>query len=228
MKTHGWIPAIMASFLVLQACGKEASTAPATSETDRDAAPASSDSGADAGPLGSTSLADYDQACTQNSDCNLTFGGPCQDGACWCIDAAVARAGHRAYSEALLADAMQRGCKNLPGRRCESTCQDELRALCQGGRCVADTPPPPQDLGAYDRSCTTVDDCVVVSTDRCYCGPCSRDAIARSALTQFEVDAARLPACGTPGPCDTSEACYFGSAFCEGGRCGYRVTAGPP
>ena len=230
MKTHGWIPAIMASLLVLQACGKEASTPPAHSETDRDAAPAPvpSDSGTDAEPPGSTNLADYDQTCATNRDCMLTFDGPCPEGACWCVDAAIPQAQQEAYTKALIADAQSRACNSLGRERCKDTCAADLVALCTDGRCVAEPKPADPDLGTYDRSCTTVADCVVVSTDRCYCNPCRRDAIARSALAQYEAEVAELPACGTQAPCDTSEACNFGGAICEGGLCGYQVTGGPP
>ena len=158
----------------------------------------------------------------------LTFDGPCPEGACWCVDAAIPQAQQEAYTKALIADAQSRACSSLGRERCKDTCAADLVALCTDGRCVAEPKPADPDLGTYDRSCTTVADCVVVSTDRCYCNPCRRDAIARSALAQYEAEVAELPACGTQAPCDTSEACNFGGAICEGGLCGYQVTGGPP
>lgn len=237
MKLRRWILPSITWLLVLQACG-EIAIVPEPSEPARDAATApfpddvadaeSTDVRAPVDAAASRRLADYDQSCTSNRDCALTFSGPCEDGACWCTNAAINHSALSEYTLALLDDAASRGCSSMPARRCGSKCPADLRPLCIDQRCVVASAPAPLDLSGYDRSCNTVEDCAIVSTDLCYCEPCARDAINRNAIAQYQADIALLPACGTREPCDSNEPCYFGSVSCEAGRCGYQVTSGPP
>lgn len=226
----------MAGPLVVAACGKIAA---APSEPDpepapspqRDAAPTPIDVGSEASApveaAAPVSLADYNQSCTINADCALTLPAPCPDGSCWCNDTPINRADYGRYSQALLAEATASGCETLPLNRCSGKCLD-LIALCVSERCVALPRPSAPSLDGYDQSCGSVDDCVAVRPDPCFCQACASGAIARSELARYEADQAALPTCGTRGSCDPAPTCFYESLRCEEGHCEYAVTSGPP
>ena len=179
-------------------------------------------------PPASLSLRDYDQSCTTNAECTLTFDGPCKDGECWCLDGAISNAAHAAYSNALFEDAQRRACSNVPGPRCLERCGQNLDSLCEDERCVVRPRRPPLDATLFDQACEAGEDCTAVYADPCRCFPCEGEAIASTAVATFEGALAQQPTCGTPASCEGQE-CPFGRVRCnEQNRCEFFATSGPP
>lgn len=156
----------------------------------------------------------YGTDCATNWDCRLVAIGPCRD--CMCHDTALNLAEVYRYQADFAAELVRTQCDPIATRSsCSERCAADGIAVCIDRHCAPATNQK-MDLSAYDRACTTADDCIGVSGWLCFGHTCT-DAIAKSAHAQFDADRLAAPACGIPGPYDASDCAD--SVRCKRGAC---------